>query len=72
MASRTMNYERQFQKELKHLPKEHMGNLLQIVRLYRESVTLKPARDSFIQGFKEALDGKTHPLSELWNDIDAD
>ncbi len=72
MASRAMNYQRQFQNELKHLPKEHMSNLLQIVRLYRESVTLKPARESFIQGFKEALAGKTRPLSELWKDIDAE
>jgi hypothetical protein len=49
-----------------------LPNLLQIVRLFRESVTLKPAEDSFRQGWKESMAGETLPVSELWNDIDAD
>ncbi|MEW5857743.1 MAG: hypothetical protein AB1861_10240 [Cyanobacteriota bacterium] len=30
---------------------------------------LKPAVESFRQGWKEAITGKTKPLSELWNGI---
>jgi len=37
-----------------------------IVRLFRESGTLKPAEASFRQGWKEALAGGTKPVSELW------
>ncbi|CAD6493718.1 MAG: hypothetical protein LAKADJCE_00567 [Candidatus Argoarchaeum ethanivorans] len=39
-------------------------------RLIRESVVLKPAEDSFRQGWKETMAGETRPVSELWDDID--
>jgi hypothetical protein len=45
--------------------------LLQLIRLFRESVTLKPAEASFRQGWQEAMTGQTHPLSELWEGVDA-
>jgi hypothetical protein len=47
-------------------------NLLQIVRLFRENVVLKPAEVSFHYGWKEAIAGDTRPVSELWDDIDAE
>ena len=53
------------------MPKEYLPNLLQIVRLFRESVALKPAEASFRQGWKEAQAGETRPISELWEGIDA-
>jgi hypothetical protein len=46
--------------------------LLQLIRLFRESVTLKPAEASFRQGWQEAMTGQTHPLSELWEGVDAE
>jgi len=42
---------------------------LEIVRLFRDSVTLKPAEASFRQGRKEALAGETKPVSELRESI---
>ena len=45
---------------------EYLPMLLEIVRLFRESVTRKPAEASFRQGWKEALAGDTKPVSELW------
>jgi hypothetical protein len=45
--------------------------LLLIVRVFRESVALKSAEDSFRQGWKEALAGETRPVSELWEGIEA-
>ena len=58
-------YEKQLFREIKETPKEYLPNLLQIVRLFRESVVLKPAEASFRQGWKETLAGETRPVSEL-------
>ena len=72
MATDISVYEEQLVREIKATPKEYLPNLLQIVRLFRESVTLKPAEASFRQGWKEALIGETRPVSELWEGIDAE
>lgn len=41
------------------------------MRALRGSITLKPAEESFRQGWQEVLRGETRPVSELWEDIDA-
>lgn len=64
-------YEKQLVREIKGTPEEYLPNLLQIVRLFRESVALKPARASFRQGWKEALAGRTRAVADLWEGIDA-
>ena len=48
-------YENQLIREIKETPQEYLPNLLKIVRLFRESVMLKPAEDSFRQGWKETM-----------------
>jgi hypothetical protein len=40
--------------------------LLQIVRLFRQSITLKPAVDSFRQGWQEVIKGEILPIETLW------
>jgi len=65
-------YEEQIMHEIQEMPQEHLPNLLQIVRLFRESVTLKSAEASFRQGWQEAMSGQTSPISELWDGIDAE
>jgi len=72
MDRESMTYEKQLDYEIEKLPGEYLPNLLQIVRIFRESVTLKPAEDSFRQGWKEAIAGETRPVSELWDGINAD
>ena len=72
MTTKLITYEKQLAYEIEKLPGEYLPNLLQIVRLFRDSVTLKPAEDSFRQGWKESMAGETLPVSELWNGIDAD
>jgi hypothetical protein len=72
MSTKTSTYEKQLVREIKDTPKEYLPNLLQIVRLFRESVALKPAEASFRQCWKEALSGNTRPVSELWEGIDAE
>lgn len=71
MAAKPSVYEKQLVGEIKQTPEEYLPNLLQIVRLSRESVALKPAEAGFRQGWKEAMAGETRPVSELWEGVDA-
>ncbi len=64
--------ENQILQEIKNMPNEYLPNLLQIIRLFRESVVLKPADMTFRQGLKESMAGEIMPISELWDDIDAE
>jgi hypothetical protein len=64
-----LNYKQQLQAEIEATPGEYLPAQLAIVRLYRQSVALKPAADSFRQGCLEAMSGQTLPVSELWQDI---
>ena len=59
-------------REIKATPDEYLPALLNIIRLFRESITLKPAEDSFRQGWQEAMRGETMPVDELWVGIDAE
>ncbi|MDP6040281.1 MAG: hypothetical protein QGG64_17145 [Candidatus Latescibacteria bacterium] len=72
MASKISSYEKQLVLEIKNTPEEYLPNLLEIVRVFRESVALKPAEASFRQGWQEALQGKTRPIDDLWDGIDAE
>jgi len=69
MAAKLSVYEKQLAREIKETPREYLPNLVQIVRLYRESVGLKPAAASFRQGWKEARKGETRQVSDLWDGI---
>ncbi len=72
MTAKVSAYEGQIVQEIKGVPEEYLPNLLLIVRLFRESVALKPAETSFRKGWEEALAGDTMPVSKLWVDIDAE
>ena len=72
MTVQTLVYEDLFAREIREMPREYWPNLLQLVRLFRESVTLKPAEASFRQGWQEIVTGQTRPISELWEGIDAE
>ena len=65
MASAETIYRAQVQEEVDKIPAEYLGPLLQILRAYRESVTLLPAAESFRQGWQEAMKGDIHPVEEL-------
>jgi hypothetical protein len=72
MSRQVSTYEEQLVREIHETPREYWPNLLQLVRLFRESVTLKPAEASFRQGWQEAMTGQTRPIPELWEGIDAE
>ena len=55
--------------EVDAFPDEYLPLLLQMIKTYRESVDLKPARASFEQGWREAQSGQTMPLKHLWEGI---
>ncbi len=46
--------------------------LLEIIRLFRQTVTVKFAEDSFRQGWQEAMQGEALRISDLWVGIDAE
>jgi hypothetical protein len=58
--------------ELEQIPPEFLPAFLKLVRAFREGITLPTAQDSFRQGWKEALGAETRPVSELWEDLDAE
>jgi hypothetical protein len=72
MSVHLSTYEKRLAREIKEVPKEYLPNLLLIVRVFRESVALKPAEASFRQGWKEVMAGETRPISDLWEGIDAE
>jgi hypothetical protein len=71
-SSQISVYEKQLVREIRETPAEYWPSLLQLIRLFRESVTLKPAEASFRQGWQEAMAGQTRPLIELWEGIDVE
>ena len=72
MSNQPFAYKKQLASEIKNIPEEYLPNLLAIIRIFRDSVTLGPAQDSFRKGWKEAVEGVMHPVSELWDSIDAE
>ena len=58
-------------QEVQETPDEYLSALLELVHLFRESVTLKPAEASFQQGWREAINGETLPIEQLWDGVDA-
>ena len=65
MNSYHTNYTNQLIQEIKATPGEYLPILLNIVKNFRESITLKSAESSFRQGWEEAMTGETMPIDEL-------
>ena len=63
-------YTEKIEQEIQKTPDEYLPMLLEMVRLFRQSVALKPADESFRQGWQEALKSETMPIAELWNNLD--
>jgi len=56
-------------QEFEAVPEEYRPALLSMIRIFRQSITLKPADLSFQQGWGEAMQGETYPLETLWDGI---
>jgi len=70
MNSYPSAYMERIHEEIRQTPEEYLPLLLEMVHLFRQSVVLKPAEDSFRQGWREAIAGETMSVSELWSGID--
>ncbi len=58
--------------EAHRFPVEYRANLLAMMRIFRESITLPSATASFQAGWQEAVRGETLPVAALWEGIDAE
>ena len=72
MSGRDSPYRTQVLEEVEKIPDEYLSSVLKMIQVFRESILLKPAEESFRQGWEEALRGETKPVSTLWEDIDAE
>ena len=63
---------KQLYEEIESTPEEYLPALLEIVRGFRHGILLKEADESIRQGMKEALQGETLPVAELWKGVDVD
>jgi len=72
MMTPSQQYLQQLTEEIQLTPLEYLPMLLSIVKSYRESVILKPATDSFHQGWQETLAGDIYPVDGLWDGIETD
>ena len=66
MSDYQATYAEQLIQEIEATPDEYLPLLLEIIRLFRQSISLKPADSSFRQGWQEAMDGETMPIDDLW------
>jgi hypothetical protein len=71
MAITAPDYLEQLQKEIEQTPEEYRGLLLRIVHSFREGVTLPTAEQSLREGWQDVLQGNTHPVESLWDDLDS-
>lgn len=70
VAAEPKRYERAIAQEVSKTPPEYLPALLRLVRVFRETLELKPAEESFEAGWREASAGDTLPLSKLWDGVD--
>jgi hypothetical protein len=64
-------YRDQAVAELDTIPDEYLPYVIRMLRSFHESLTLKPATESFRQGWTEAQRGETYDVASLWEGIDA-
>jgi hypothetical protein len=70
-TSALSGYRNQVVEEINRIPVEYLPSVLEMVRAFRQGVTLKTAEASFEQGLREALAGEVLPVSDLWKDVEA-
>lgn len=70
MNTYQMMYSARISQEIEQTPEEYLPLLLEMIHLFRRSITLKSAEESYRQGWQEALRGEVLPVAELWAGID--
>jgi len=65
-----VDYTEQLHKEIEKTPEEYRALLLRIVHSFREGVMLPTAQDSLKEGWQDVIQGNTHSVDTLWDDLD--
>ena len=65
-----VDYTEQLHKEIEQTPEEYRALLLRIVHSFREGVMLPSAQDSLKEGWQDVVQGNTHSVDTLWDDLD--
>lgn len=63
-------YLEKIEQEIQQMSPEYLPALLNIIHIFRESIQLNNATQSFHQGWQEALAGETQPLATLWDGLE--
>lgn len=63
-------YIAQIEQELKQTPIEYLPVLLNIIHAFREGVCQNSAVEDFKAGWEDIQNGRYHPISTLWDDIE--
>ncbi len=71
MTTYQATYTDRIRQEVAQTPGQYLPLLLDMIHLFRQSIALKPAEESFRQGWQEAVRGETLPIAELWTGIEA-
>jgi len=70
MATTTSNITQQLHQEIDQTPEEYRGLLFKIVHSFREGVALPTAQQSLEEGWQDVMQGHTHSVDTLWDDIE--
>lgn len=72
MPTEKPDYTQRLHDEIDLTPEEYRPLLLRIVHSFREGVNAMPSADeSFEAGWKDVMQGNTHPVESLWDGINA-
>lgn len=66
-----VDYTEQLHKEIEQTPEEYRALLLRIVHSFREGVMLPSAQDSLKEGWQDVVQGNTHSVDTLWDDLES-
>ncbi|HOS78824.1 MAG TPA: hypothetical protein PLJ24_01015 [Anaerolineae bacterium] len=72
MSTYPTTYKARIKQEIEQMPEEYLPLLLEMIHLLRQGIALKPAEESFRQGWQETLNGEVLPVTELWSGIESE
>lgn len=71
MTKLAAKYTAQIIHEVEDTPEEYLPHVLDILKAFKKATALTSTEKSFRRAWKEVKAGKTRPISELWDGIDA-
>lgn len=57
-------------EEIRSVPEDLLPSLIGVVRNFRSCLGLKSPQESLAQGLLDIKEGRTFPISQLWNDFE--